>query len=200
VVIGEGVTTIGADAFAFCFSLRNVTIGSSVTRIGARAFYDCIAVTQVHIGDLAAWCNIYFNSTVSHPMNSGAHLYLNGTRLTDLVVPASVTELQDHSFYGCASLKSVSVGAAVTKIAYGAFEKCPALEKIVVAPGNKVYDSRNNCNAIIETAENKIVCDCKGTVIPPGVRKESEAEKAERKRAENIRRGQMRAEMEHFLF
>ena len=199
VVIEDGVTAIGAGAFQSCLSLRKITIGSSVKKIGDRAFLNCIAMAQVHISDLAAWCNIYFHNPVSNPMNSGAGLYLNGTLLTDLVVPKNVAELQNHSFYGCESLKSVSVGANVTKIAYGAFEKCTALEKIVVAPGNKVYDSRNNCNAIIETAKNVIVCDCKETLIPLGVRNENEAEKAERKRAEAIRRGHLDSGLE-FLF
>jgi len=57
----------------------------------------------------------------------------------------------------------------VTSIGYGAFSYCSCLTSISVDNGNTVYDSRNNCNAIIETATNTLIAGCYNTVIPNNV-------------------------------
>jgi len=46
-----------------------------------------------------------------------------------------------------------------------------ALTNISVDENNKVYDSRENCNAIIETACNELIAGCSATVIPNSVQK-----------------------------
>jgi hypothetical protein len=50
-----------------------------------------------------------------------------------------------------------------------AFSGCSGLTSIVVESGNTVYDSRNNCNAVIETKTNKLVVGCQNTVVPTTV-------------------------------
>lgn len=57
----------------------------------------------------------------------------------------------------------------LTKIGDGAFWGCTGLEKITVSEENKVYDSRNNCNAIISTEDNILIVGCKNTEIPDSV-------------------------------
>jgi hypothetical protein len=57
----------------------------------------------------------------------------------------------------------------VTSIGEEVFNYCYDLHSIVVESGNPVYDSRNNCNAIIETASGKLIAGCKATIIPDGV-------------------------------
>lgn len=59
----------------------------------------------------------------------------------------------------------------LTKIGDGAFWGCTGLEKITVSEENKVYDSRNNCNAIISTEDNILIVGCKNTEIPDSVTK-----------------------------
>ena len=71
------------------------------------------------------------------------------------------------AFSGC-SLSSITIPNSLTTIGYGAF-KCPSLNSIVVESGNATYDSRNNCNAIIETATNTLIAGCKNTIIPNSV-------------------------------
>jgi hypothetical protein len=51
VVIGDSVTSIGSNAFAYCYSLTSVVIGDGVTSIGEQAFYYCYSLTSVVIGD-----------------------------------------------------------------------------------------------------------------------------------------------------
>ena len=70
---------------------------------------------------------------------------------------------------GCDSLTSIVIGNGVTSIGETAFDDCSSLTSIVVAEGNTVYDSREQCNAIIHTATNTLIRGCQNTIIPDGV-------------------------------
>ncbi|MBO5263217.1 MAG: leucine-rich repeat protein, partial [Bacteroidaceae bacterium] len=72
-------------------------------------------------------------------------------------------------FVGCSSLTSVQIGNSVTSIGDYAFSGCSGLTSITVNSGNSVYDSREGCNAIIETATNTLIAGCKNTIIPGSV-------------------------------
>ena len=85
------------------------------------------------------------------------------------IIPNSVTAIDYEAFSGCTSLTSVIIPNSVTSIHYSSFDGCPGLTSIVVESGNNVYDSRNNCNAIIETASNTLIAGCKNTIIPNSV-------------------------------
>jgi uncharacterized protein YjdB len=96
----------------------------------------------------------------------------------DLVIPEtvsyngrtySVTTIDEFAFDDCTGLTSVTIPNSVTSIDYCAFYKCTGLTSMVVESGNIKYDSRNNCNAIIETATNALFIGCKNTVIPNSV-------------------------------
>jgi hypothetical protein len=63
----------------------------------------------------------------------------------------------------------MTVSKSVTTIGEAAFYECTSLEKIVVDSGNTVFDSRDNCNAIIETASNTLIFGCMNTIIPNSV-------------------------------
>ena len=94
----------------------------------------------------------------------------------DLVIP-SVVEHEGvtysvsaiGSFYGCSGLTSVTIPNSVTSIGSGAFYGCSGLTSITVVAGNPMYDSRDMCNAIIETASNTLIMGCKNTTIPNSV-------------------------------
>lgn len=81
----------------------------------------------------------------------------------------SVTGIGDAAFRFCSGLTSVEIPNSVTSIEQSAFSYCSGLASIVVEEGNSKYDSRDNCNAIIETASNKLIAGCKNTVIPNSV-------------------------------
>lgn len=78
-------------------------------------------------------------------------------------------KLPEYALYNCKSLTSVIISNSVTSIGGSAFSNCIGLTSIVVESGNKKYDSRNNCNAIIETSTNELIVGCKNTVIPNSV-------------------------------
>ena len=89
--------------------------------------------------------------------------------LKSLLIPHSVKSIGESAFRDCVSLKELFIPASVETIADDAFFCCSALESIVVEEGSKNYDSRDNCNAIIETATNKLIQGCNTTVIPSTV-------------------------------
>ena len=168
VTIPSSVTSIGSSAFYGCSGLTSVTIPSSVTSIGTSAFDECENLKEVHISDLAAWCNIDFYYNTDNPLYYAGDLFLNGEKIDNLVIPEGVETIKFAAFYG-SSIKSVLIPASVKEIQTLVFSKCPDLSEIVVSDGNAVYDSRNNCNAIINTANNALYIGCKSTIIPEGI-------------------------------
>ena len=141
VTIPNSVTSIGEHAFQRCSSLTSVTIPNSVTSIGELAFNRCSSLTSVNITDIASWCNISFQDPFANPLYYGHNLYLNGTLVTDLVIPDGVTSVGEYAFYGCSSLTSVTIPNSVTSIGEGAFESCSSLTTINVANDNPDYCS-----------------------------------------------------------
>ena len=89
--------------------------------------------------------------------------------MTSIQIPNSVTSIGEWALGYCSSLTSIEIPNSVTSIGYGAFAYCSSLASIVVDGGNTIYDSRNGCNAIIETTSNTLIAGCKNTIIPNSV-------------------------------
>ena len=90
--------------------------------------------------------------------------------LEQVKFPSTLKSIKDLAFYEADMLSSIVVPASVILIDPYAFDSCTGVESIVVEEGNKVYDSRGGCNAIIETASNTLIRGCKNTVIPATVK------------------------------
>lgn len=127
------------------------TIPDHVTTIGNDAFNYCKGFTSIKLPNSVTTIGI------------GAFYYC--TELTSIDIPNSVTSIGSAAFNGCAGLTSIEIPASVASIRGYLFEGCTNLESIVVDANNSVYDSRDNCNAIIETATNKLISGCKNSVI-----------------------------------
>ena len=173
-----GLTTIGNGAFNNCSGLTSVIIPNSVTSIEASAFDRCDSLTEVTIPN-----------SVTVIGNCAFVLCRN---LTSVIIPNSVTIIDDSAFYGCSGLTSVTFPSSltsignyafedcsgltelyipknITTIGNGAFVGCSGLTSIVVDSDNTVYDSHDNCNAIINTASWTLIAGCNTTVIPDRV-------------------------------
>ena len=150
-----GLTSIGGVTFLDCSSLTSVTIPNSVTSIGNWAFSGCSGLTSVTIG--------------SSVTSIGSFAFYKCSGLTSVTIPSSVTSIGESAFDNCSGLTSVTIPNSVTSIGTSAFDGCSGLTSMKVASGNPVYDSRDNCNAIIETATNTLISGCKSTVIPNSV-------------------------------
>lgn len=128
----------------------------SVCSIGFQAFIDCTGLTSV---------------TIPNTITSiGYYAFTRCEGLTSVIIPNSVTEIRDEAFAYCYGLTgSLIIPNSVSIIDPNAFWGCGGFEQIIVESGNKIYDSRDNCNAIIETGTNKLILGCKSTVIPNSV-------------------------------
>lgn len=154
VIIPNSVKNIGTYAFFNCCSLTSVKIPNSISRIEDYTFDHCIALTSVTIP----------NSVITIGIGAFEHC----KSLTSITIPSSVTSIGSDAFYGCSGLSSITIPRSVTMIG-GAFECCSGLKSIKVEEGNPVYDSRDNCNAIIETKYNNLLTGCQNTRIPDSV-------------------------------
>ncbi len=100
----------------------------------------------------------------------GDKSFYNCIELTSVTISEGVRRIGSSAFEGCTGLTSVTIPNSVTSISGSyAFLGCSGLTSIVVETGNTVYDSRDNCNAIIQTATNELIQGCKSTVIPNSV-------------------------------
>ena len=89
--------------------------------------------------------------------------------LTSVTIPNSVESIGEWAFQFCSGLTSVSIGNSVTSIGDDAFAFCSGLTEMKVDANNPKYDSREGCNAIIETSSNTLIYGCQTTVIPNSV-------------------------------
>ena len=133
--IPDSVTEIESYAFNGCTSLTSVTISGncSVTSIGDSAFGGCSSLTgtYVNITDLAAYA--ISNNAYRFPGNK--HLLVNGTEITELVIPDSVTKIGNRAFYYYASLTSITIPDSVTSIGNSAFSGCKSLTIATIGNG-----------------------------------------------------------------
>ena len=155
VTIPNSVTSIGNGAFSICGGLTSIEIPNSVTSIGKYAFQNCSSLTSIEIP----------NSVTS----IGDNAFSDCSSLTSVTIGNSVTTIGGSSFRGCSGLTSITIPSSVTSIGKLAFSDCSDLTSISVESGNTKYDSRDNCNAIIETVSNTLIAGCKTTIIPNSV-------------------------------
>ena len=99
----------------------------------------------------------------------GEKSFKDCSNLSYIKIPSSVTSIGNEAFCDCSSLTSIEIPSSVTYIEYTAFRECSSLTSIIVEEGNTVYDSRNNCNAIIKTETNTLIVSCQNSVIPNSV-------------------------------
>ena len=186
--IPNSVTEIGQEAFGRCPGLASIVVESGNPRFDSRN--NCNAIIETANNVLIVGCK---NTIIPNSVTEIGNLAFDACdSLTSIVIPNSVTSIGQYAFYDCSGLTSINIPNSVTSIGHGAFawcsgltsivipnsvteigvgvfDDCTELASIVVESGNPRYDSRNNCNAIIETANNMLIVGCKNTTIPNSV-------------------------------
>lgn len=155
VVIPETVTQIQANGFGGCTSLTSIDIPNSVTKFGGFVFSNCTKLKTVHLG--------------TGIKELGGRIFQGCTKLESINLPEGLMAIDDFAFEVCRSLPSIEIPSTVSQIAAGVFRACDALTVMRVSPDNPWFDSREDCNAIIEKGTNKLVAGCHATVIPSSV-------------------------------
>ena len=185
IVIPDSVTIIGTNAFFYCNNITSVVFGNNLSEIRSYSFAQCYSLE--HISN--------FPESLTK-LDDGAFDRC-GNLCDSVVIPPLVTTIGEHAFAGC-SIPSVVISEGVTTIERGAFSSCPIgalhvpstlvsispennafgegafhnctrLQSITVDEANPIYDSRGNCNALIETATNTLLKGCKNTIIPDDI-------------------------------
>lgn len=179
ITLPKELKSIGEHAFLGCDQITAITIPAGVTYIGFGAFMDCSKLASLKIPDGVTelngrtfdGCTALKTITLSKNITSiKSQEFNNCGSLTQIALPAKLKEIWALAFENCKSLTSITIPASVNYVGEGLFEGCDNLVKVTVDKNNKKYDSRNNCNAIIEKASSKLVAACNKTVIPGTVK------------------------------
>ena len=115
---GLPVTSIGEEAFVFCFGLDSVTIPNTVTSIGTLAFSNCSGLTNITIPNSVA--------------SLGDMAFADCASLPSVIIPNSVSSIGVGVFENCSSLTSITISDSVKSIGSGAFSFCTSLTNITI--------------------------------------------------------------------
>lgn len=176
ITIPNSVTNIGEGAFRDCTGLTDVTIPNSVTMIDKQAFSGCSNLVSIHIGksvntiaydafdgcnltsvyleDLEAYCRIKNPCALCN----GADLYVGGTKLEELYIPANIEEINEH-FRGCQSIKNLTTPTSLRIIGGYAFTECPNLLTVNLSAGTERLEERcfSDCPKLIEVNSYAVI-------------------------------------------
>ncbi|MBQ4248872.1 MAG: leucine-rich repeat domain-containing protein, partial [Clostridia bacterium] len=117
----QSVESIGGNAFWNCSALVSIEIPKNVKSIGGYAFYNCSALKLVDTDDMDAWCRISFENALSNPLYYANALFAGGRVVSSVEIPSDMTAIGPYTFYGMSGLKAVTIPLGVTDIGESAF-------------------------------------------------------------------------------
>ena len=160
VVIPNGVKIIGSYAFEECASIKNIVIPESVTDIYYDAFYSCSGIESITV----AAGNETYHSAGNCLIETANKRLILGCKNSIIPMDGSVERIVDYAFYICEGLTQIVIPASVKDIDSMSFYACNSLVSIKVDPQNKVYYSVDNC--LIEAESKTLILGCKNSIIP----------------------------------
>ena len=161
----KSVTEIGQDAFDFCRNLTSIVVAEGNPVYDSRE--KCNAIIRTRTNTIVLGCS---NTVIPRSVKKIGDDAFSTCRLNSIVIPENVISIGKGAF-SWSNLSSIYIPKNVKNISAGTFYCCSELMSIAVDEDNETYDSRNNCNAIIETATNTLLKGCSSTIIPDGITK-----------------------------
>ena len=187
--VNEGTTMIKSEAFRNCTGLVGLKIPKSVNTIGTCIVGSCRNLVSISVADgnkkydSRGGCNAIIetaknmiiagckNTTFPSTVTAIVGFSFQSVGLTELIIPNNIDSIGTAAFNANSSLETVMIGKGLRYIAMDAFLFGRSkLKSISVASANPYFDSRENCNAIIETATSKLLVGCATTMIPASVK------------------------------
>lgn len=163
--IPKSVTSINKDAFKMCWFIEKITVDKDNPIFDSRN--NCNAIIETRANILIHGCQ---NTMIPNSVkNIGDYAFESCLFLHKLYIPNGVKEVGDYAFINCNNIKVISLPKTLTRIGKNAFSGISILDSIYVDAGNPIYDSRGNCNALIETKTNKLLIGTENTIIPNSV-------------------------------
>ena len=150
IVLKEGVEEIERASFRNCTNVKKIVLPTTLKKVEEDAFYNLFKVEEVHISDVASLLKIEKGNVFSSPIANAKKLYLNGTPITEIVVPDSVTEIDDYTFYGAKFLNKIVLNDTITRIGERAFFSADNLNELVfgnskgLSFGSEAFSAINN--------------------------------------------------------
>ncbi|OPZ36844.1 MAG: hypothetical protein BWY98_00307 [Tenericutes bacterium ADurb.BinA155] len=151
--IPSSVQDIGRCAFYNCTSLTEIFVPSSVKSVGSCAFVNCTSLVKAEFPSLESLCSIAFGWFGANPLTSAHHLYIDGSEVTDLVIPSSISAIPGEAFSG-GSFLSVLIPSSVTTIGGAAFRGCSSLRSLVIPSSVTSIASYafSNCSSLVSVS------------------------------------------------
>ena len=178
ITISMGVTSIDAAAFNNT-AITAIKVPESVRSIGYSAFGLCENLVSIDIPDSVEYVGRgAFDGTPWYENQPDGLIYIGNDAYkykgempegTDIIIKEGTKGITEEAFVSCEGLTSIFIPKSVKHIDYYLFRSCPGLITINIEKGNSFYDSRDDCNAIIETATNILIAGCQNTIIPDDV-------------------------------
>lgn len=187
ITVPKWIEDIGDYAFSDCFRLEKIILPENCTlQFGLSVFDGCCALTSFNLpaGDIGFHMNPFTNCenlsclTVSP---KSKEYYANKEKnalICDSIlfvgcynttIGSDIRRIYASAFKGCRRLTKIFIPASVKCIDEDAFSDCQNLVNVAVDKDNEIYDSREDCNCIIESQSNKIVCGSSVAIIPKSV-------------------------------
>lgn len=186
------ILCISLQVFAYNFTSNSsgTTIYYNIVSPSARTVEVTwgATVSGTYSGDIVIPSSVTYNGSTYTVVGIGPNAFLNCTSLVNVTFPNTITSIGSDAFSNCwmyrhivlpnsltsignrafnqIGMDTITIPSSVTSIGTGVFNFCSFLRNITVESGNPVYDSRDSCNAIIETATNTLISGCRNTVIP----------------------------------
>lgn len=138
--IPKGVIAIENYTFVNCLSAKKIIIPSTVKKIGCGAFWG-VDANELYIPGIEEWCNMIIENDNSLINTEGTtNVFVDGEKITELVIPETITKIPDNAFNSWGFLTSVVLPENLTEIGYRAFAGCSLLTEVTFPKSIKSVD------------------------------------------------------------